>query len=241
VASCDIKSAITDGINLVYFSDLTAKTVFIEKVVNDLRGKKILILDFDTQFSALKANGCLSPTFYESNGPEIFLPDLALHLEIVDKIQEALRLNVTIILDSLNGLMDYFNSTLIWNKKKLSMVETFNTNKNTSEGRASNNSIGHLALFILKILFTSPLINGMSIILTSYLSHRSVDALGIRLVNLESDSLSYETHFERLSQSIAVLRYDRERKSLYYTRILNPKNFPDNSGTLDHPKSFQLK
>jgi len=163
---------------------MTGKTAFIEKIVADLE-KKALIVDFDTQFTALKANGYLSAIFYESNGPEIFLPDLVFPSEIVDKILHTLKLNETIILDSLNGLMDYFNSKLIRGKKTFSNPENFKIKRIESNYRQGNNSIGHLTLFLLKMLFASPLIDRVSIILTSYIPQQSAEGLGIRLINLE--------------------------------------------------------
>ena len=219
---------------------MTGKTAFIEKIVADLE-KKALIVDFDTQFTALKANGYLSAIFYESNGPEIFLPDLVFPSEIVDKILHTLKLNETIILDSLNGLMDYFNSKLIRGKKTFSNPENFKIKRIESNYRQGNNSIGHLTLFLLKMLFASPLIDRVSIILTSYIPQQSAEGLGIRLINLERNLFASGTHFERLSQSIAVLRYDHDKKRLFYTRILNTRNFPERSRVLDYPKTFQLK
>lgn len=202
--------------------------------------KKILILDFDTQFTALKANGCLSPAFYESDGPEIFLPKISFLFEIVDKIIESSSLKHIIILDSLNGLMDYFTSKLIHNKKNFQIVETLHTSEIDSQDKRANNSVGHLALLLLKILFVSPRSDNMSIIVTSYLAQGSLENLRSKFIYLESDSLVYDTHFERLASSIAVLEYEHERKSLFYTRILNQKNFPDKSSVLDYPRLFEL-
>lgn len=219
---------------------MTGKTAFIEKMVVDSENQ-ILILDFDTQFSSLKVNGCLSPIFYQTNGPEIFLPYIALPFEIIDKIVDSLILNKTIILDSLNGLIDYFASVLKRSKKNFSIAETSDINKDEIKGNYRRNSTGHLALFLLKVLFTNPLANGVSIITTSYVSQKSMEGLRSKLINLESDSFFYDTHFERLSHSVAFLRYDCERDLLFYTRILNPKKVAHNDINLDYPKSFQIK
>lgn len=222
IRSC-IQPSILNGINLVYFSELTGKMAFIEKLAHEL-DTKIFILDFDTQFTVLKANNFLGPVFYHVDSPEIFLPNRLTPFDMVNKLLEVFETNSIIILDSLNGLLDYLEFSALYTGK--------NTLKSYNKDIASDyevkfskkNDTAYKALILLKILFQSPMRNKIPTIITSYISQRWCDDRIKILIDMDNIASINRNHFEKISTSIAFVKYEKVTKGLHYTTLFT-QNF----------------
>ena len=66
-------------------------------------------MDFDTQLTSLMNNHLLFSNCDPHPNLEIFLPYQITHSTLVDKFIEYDKCNSLIVIDSLNGLLDYFN------------------------------------------------------------------------------------------------------------------------------------
>ena len=93
----------------MYYYDINAKITLIEKLITEFRGWNILIMDFDTQMTSLMNNQVLCSDLDTRPNLEIFLPYQITHSMMVDKFIEYDKCNSLIVIDSLNGLLDYFN------------------------------------------------------------------------------------------------------------------------------------
>lgn len=215
------------------------KTAFIEYLASNLN-RKMLIVDFDTQFTALSSNKLLNTDVMETSFLTILLPHRLPLIELINKIQEAMESKMAIILDSLSGLLDYLNTNLKSMSGYYQPVQDINNHSREHSRNNKGNSPGHVTLIFLKLLFKSPDTTEIPVIFTSYVSFRAVNGLIRRLVNLDDNSLITENHYEKISHSISIVKYDLENKRLFYTIILNKNSNGDNLFLLQVPRSMSL-
>ena len=172
-------------------------------------------MDFDTQMSSLKNNQLLYPDCDPHPNLEIFLPYQITHNAMVDKLIEYDKCNSLIVIDSLNGLLDYFN----FYKYEISGYDhdveghkrVANLNRTTAK------HAGYKSLNLIKILFGCHTKKEIPIVMTSYQSQSSIDRLISETIT--EDAIPYQeiNHFRRISNLVSLLEYFQDKDDLFIT------------------------
>ena len=209
----------------MYYYDINAKIALIEKLITEFRGWNILIMDFDTQLSSLMNNQALSSNCYTCPNLEIFLPYQITHGAMVDKFNQYDKCNSLIVIDSLNGLLDYFN---------FYGINEINHEDKNLEGfkraaklnRTTRKHAGYKSLNMIKILFERHTDKEIPVIITSYQSQSSIDRLIFETISGDAFPYQENNHFRRISNLVSLLEYFQDKDDLFITIL---KKTPDSS------------
>ena len=201
----------------MYYYDINAKITLIENLITEFRSWNILIMDFDTQLSSLLDNQVLCSDCDSRPNLEIFLPYHITHNALVDKFIEYDKCNSLIVIDSLNGLLDYFNFCGI--------NESINIDKENVEGfkrvsrlnHTTGNHAGYKSLNLIKILFERHNNKDIPVIITSYQSQSSIDRLIFETISDNTFPYQENNHFRRISNLVSLLEYFQEKDDLFIT------------------------
>jgi len=201
---------------LIYYYDTNAKLTLIEKLITEFRSWNILIMDFDTQLSSLFNNNLLCSDRDTRLNLEMFLPYQISHNAMVDKFFEYNKCNSLIVIDSLNGLLDYFN----FYKNEISNYEKKNVDGFKSIdllNPTSSKHAGYKAFNLIKILFEAFTKKQIPVIITSYQSLSTIDRLIFETIT--DDALPYQenNHFRRISNLVTLLEYFQDKDDLFIT------------------------
>jgi len=125
---------------------------------------------------------------------------------MVDKFLEYNRCNSLIVIDSLNGLLDYFNfyrnEISNYEKKNVDGFKSIDLLNATYSKHA-----GYKTLNLIKILFEAFTKKQIPVIITSYHSQSIIDRLLFETIT--DDALPYQenNHFRRISNLVTLLEY----------------------------------
>ena len=218
---------------MIYYYDTNAKITLIEKLITEFRSWNILIMDFDTQLSSLFNNNLLCSDRDTRLNLEIFLPYQISHNAMVDKFLEYNRCNSLIVIDSLNGLLDYFNfyrnEISNYEKKNVDGFKSIDLLNATYSKHA-----GYKTLNLIKILFEAFTKKQIPVIITSYHSQSIIDRLLFETIT--DDALPYQenNHFRRISNLVTLLEYFQDKDDLFMT-ILKKTNVLTSDGLISFP------
>ena len=205
----------------MYYYDINAKISVIEKLIAEYRDWNILVMDFDTQLTSLINNQFIFSDRDPQPNLEIFLPYQITHSILVDKFVEYNKCNSLIVIDSLNGLLDYFNfggnNEVTSNHKYVEKSKGF-----TSLNRTTGKHAGYKSLNLLKILFQFHADKEIPVVITSYQSQSSIDRLIFETISEESYPYQENNHFRRISNLVSLLEYFQDKDDLFVT-ILKKK------------------
>jgi hypothetical protein len=211
-------------------------------LITEFKGWNILIVDFDTQISSLMNNQILRSKCEPHPHTEIFLPYQVTHKALVDKFIEYDKCNSLIVIDSLNGLLDYFNfyrtdETSNNDKKN---VEAFERSARLNHKTAKH--AGFKSLNLLKILFDSNANKEIPVIVTSYQSQSSIDRLIFEMISDEAFPYQENNHFRRISNLVALLEYFQDKDDLFITILRKIPGSASNTmpGFLSFPQTWKL-
>ena len=201
---------------MIYYYDTNAKLTLIEKLITEFRSWNILIMDFDTQLSSLFNNNLLCSDRDTRLNLEMFLPYQISHNAMVDKFFEYNKCNSLIVIDSLNGLLDYFN----FYKNEISNYEKKNVDGFKSIdllNPTSSKHAGYKTFNLIKILFEAFTKKQIPVIITSYQSLSTIDRLIFETIT--DDALPYQenNHFRRISNLVTLLEYFQDKDDLFIT------------------------
>jgi hypothetical protein len=200
----------------MYYYDINAKITLIEKLITEFRGWNILIMDFDTQFTSLKNNQALCSKCDPYLDIEIFLPYQITHSAMVDKVIEYDKCNSLIVIDSLNGLLDYFNfygiNEIANNDKNMKGL-----NRIARLDHAPAKDAGYKSLNLIKIIFECHPNKEIPVIITSYQSQSSIDRLISETISDDAFPYQENNHFRRISNLVSLLEYFQDKDDLFIT------------------------
>jgi hypothetical protein len=203
----------------MYYYDVNAKITLIERLITEFRGSNILVMDFDTQLSSLVNNQILCSNCGPHPNLEIFLPYQITRDAMVNKVIEYDKCNSLIIIDSLNGLLDYFNS---YGNKEISKNNKYVENfKHTRLKRMNANHAGYKSLNLIKIIFDHHANKEIPVIITSYHSQSSIDRLMFETISEEAIPHQEHNHFRRISNLVSLLEYFHDKGDLFMTILKN--------------------
>ena len=198
---------------MVYYSEPNVKLLFLDNLVTELDHKNNLIIDFDTQLTHLKRSKLSGSEFEVFKRTDIFLPYEITFQTILDKITNYYKRDTLIVIDSLNGLIDYFGSYFYSrynnnSKTKHSGKVTHSDSQHSdSQLGSSNQNAGYKAFSFLNILFRNQILKEMPIVITSYISQRSLDKLIVGSEKRDYDENVNRNHFRRFSNTVFCLGY----------------------------------
>jgi len=159
---------------------------------------------------------------------QITLPYEITFQTLLDKITRQCNLNSLIVIDSLNGLIDYFGIPFhsIENVETKTILEK--NALSTNVRRVNNKHAGYKGFSLLKILFQNQFLKEMPIVLTSYISKRSLDNLIMEFVTWDYDGKGNDrNHFRRISNSIVCLGHIANDPGVGVTLIKGSKKITD--------------
>lgn len=206
----------SDGINLVYYYDMNAKINFLEVLLQEYKKSKILFLDFDTQFTAFQANDLLDLNFKTVPGLEIFLPYSSSVEGIIDKILQFDKFNSLIVLDSLNGLIDYFSLPADNSRDTVKKSSHSNLNKNQ---QIYSKFAGYKSLIFLSLLLQESALKTTPQVVTYYQSPTSIDRLKLEIISNKKLGKQEDNHFRRISNKVILVEYDEQVENFRATVI----------------------
>ena len=200
----------------MYYYDINAKITLIEKLVTEFRSWNILLMDFDTQLSSLKNNQLLCPNCDPHPSLEVFLPYQIAPDAMITKFIEYDKCNSLIVIDSLNGLLDYFN----FNENVVSNNDKKNADSTKSMARLNRNTTkhsGYKSLNLIKILFECHSKKEIPVVITSYQSQSSIDRLMFETITTDAFPYQENNHFRRISNLVSLLEYFHDKDDLFIT------------------------
>ncbi|HSA74828.1 MAG TPA: hypothetical protein VLE21_01420 [Candidatus Nitrosocosmicus sp.] len=186
--------------------------------------KNNLIIDFDTQLTNLKRNKSFGLKFALFEKADIFLPYEITFQMILNRITDCFRPNSMIVIDSLNGLIDYF-ATYLYNNSNNNLKDKFTKKVSQLNSQfGSNRNAGYTGFSFLNILFQNKFVKEIPIVITSYISQRSLDKLIMELAKVEYEEIEDTNHFRRFSNTVSCLGYHKTHPTLIVTVIKKLSN-----------------
>ena len=134
----------------------------------------------------------------------MILPYVLSFQTLIDEIINHCNLDSLIVIDSLNGLLDYLEIHFYPNGNNSTKIKI---DKNISKMDNLNGSIkhaGYKGFSILNILFQNQFLKNTPVVITSYISKRGLDNLIRELVVLDDNKSRNRNHFRRISNSVLV-------------------------------------
>ncbi|HEU5121045.1 MAG TPA: hypothetical protein VFT71_08655 [Candidatus Nitrosocosmicus sp.] len=211
-------------------------------MVTETDYKNNLIIDFDTQLTNLKRNKSFGLKFALFEKADIFLPYEITFQMILNKITDYFRPNSMIVIDSLNGLIDYFG-TYFYNNSNNNLKDKFTKQVSQLNSQfGSNKNAGYTGFSFLNILFRNTLVKEIPIVITSYISQRSLDKLTIELAKVDYKEIEDRNHFRRFSNTVSCLGYYKCHPTLVVTILKKVSNNTGSSApyTDFHPCSIKI-
>ncbi len=204
----------------MYYYDINAKLTLFEKLTGEFRDWNILVMDFDTQWTSLMNNHLLFSNCDFHPNLEIFVPYQITQSALVDKLIAYEKSNSLIVIDSLNGLFDYFNF--------YGINGTSNNDKKLAGGinRTAGKHAGYRSFTLIKILFEYHAIKQIPIIVTSYQSQSSIDRLMFETISEVRFPYQENNHFRRISSLVSLLEYFQEKDELFITILKKTPSSP---------------
>lgn len=219
----------------MYYTEPKTKLIYLDRLIRELSYENTLVIDFDTNFTNLKGNTIVASEYAMLKKSEISMPYDTTFQTLLDKISSHCDGGSLIVIDSLNGLIDYFGipfyhfgnaeTKTTHNKKALRMPAQL----------ANDNHAGYKGFSLLKILFQNQFLNEMTVVLTSYISKRSLDNLIMDLVAFDDGKVNARNHFRRISNSVYCLGYIANNTGLGVTVIKESKKVTDQ---MSYPEFF---
>ncbi len=233
---------IDPGINLVYYTEPKIKLLYLDNLVRKLNYENTLLVDFDTNLTNLKRNTIVGSEYSMFERTEVSLPYEITFQTLLDKITRYCDLNSLIVIDSLNGLIDYFGIPF----HRIEYVEDktkLEKNMLNNHDQLTNKHGGYKGFSLLKILFQNQFLNEMPIVLTSYISKRSLDNLIMEIVTWDYDGKGNDrNHFRRISNSVVCLGQITNDPGLGVTLIKGYKKKTDPMSPMEFfPQSTKIK
>lgn len=180
----------------MYFSDITGKINFLSALITHFKNQPISFVDFDTSFSSYIQTNVLNFSSDILSNLNIFLP-IAENIHIIfNNILNSLSNNSILILDSLNGLIDFMN------------ISNLKTSKNSNifhlKNRSRYKSAGYHSLVILFLLLKKIDNNQIPIFITSYQPY----AILKNMMNELLTNVDYlPNHFFKISDLVLFLDF----------------------------------
>ncbi|WP_134482692.1 hypothetical protein [Candidatus Nitrosocosmicus franklandus] len=208
----------------MYYSEPNTKILFLNNLVTRLNIKNNLIIDYDTQLTNLKINNSFGYKLELFNKTEILLPyEITLH-SMMDKISDYFAVDSLIVIDSLNGLVDYFR-TYFSHKNKYNSKTQSGGKQLSLDGHfgSSNQDAGYFAFSLLNILFGYHSVKNIPMVLTSYISQRSLTKL---IMDLEKTGYNYsmeKNHFLRFSDTVSYIASLDDHNTTLVSTIIKKK------------------
>ena len=180
----------------MYFSDITGKINFLSALITHFKNRPVSFVDFDTIFSSYIQTNVLHFSLDSLSNLNIFLP-VAENIHIIfNNIINSLSNNSILILDSLNGLIDYIN---MFNLKTFKNSDIFHI-----KNRSRYKSAGYHSLVILFLLLKKIENNQIPIFITSY---RPYDILKNMMNELLTNDEYSPNHFFKMSDLVLFLDF----------------------------------
>ena len=179
----------------MYFSEITGKINFLCALITHFKNRPISFVDFDTSFSSYVQTNVLNFSSDTLSNLNIFLP-VAENIHIIfNNILNSLSNNSILILDSLNGLIDFMN------------ISNLKTSKNSIfhlKNRSRYKLAGYHSLVILFLLLKKIDNNQIPIIITSYQPY----AILKNMMNELLTNVDYlPNHFFKISDLVLFLDF----------------------------------
>ena len=212
-------------------------------MIGELSYMNTLMIDFDTQLTNLKRNNFVTLEYPMLNKTDTVLPYELTFPTLLDRITNHCCLNSLLVIDSLNGLIDYFgipfypsDNDKIKDKIGKNMSKTDNLIGNIKHA-------GYRGFSLLNIIFQNHLLKEIPIIITSYISKRGLDNLIAELAARDDKLIRDKNHFRRISNSVFGLGFTTNDHMLIATLIKKEtKKIYEPSKYLDYfPQSIRIK
>jgi hypothetical protein len=199
--------------------------VYLDNLVKETDYNNNLIIDFDTQLTNLKRNKSFGLDYALFEKTDIFLPYELTLQTILNKITGYFKPNSLIVIDSLNGLIDYFGTYFYTNynnnAKDMSPMKVSRLNSEFG----SNKYAGYTGLSFLNVLFQNKLVKEeIPIVITSYISQRSLDKLIMEMAKMDYGEIDDRNHFRRFSDTVSYLGYLKFHTTLIVTILKKVSN-----------------
>ncbi len=209
---------------------MTGKINFLSALITHFRNQSISFVDFDTSFSSYVQNNVLHFSLNTLSNLKIILP-LSENIHIVfNDIMNSLSNNSILILDSLNGLIDFLNISNLKKSKNSNMLHVKN--------RPRNKSAGYHSLIILFLLLKKIENNRIPIIVTSY---RPYEILKDMMNELLTNSDYQPNHFFKISDLVLFVEFiEKDNKTgltLLKKNVCDPTNVNEKRPQVFHPYS----
>lgn len=191
---------------MVYFSNINEKINYLSCLLICFKKKKICFVDFDTVFSSYIQNNILNYDLDIFSDIKLILPKEYNIENIFVKVINSMNDDSLVILDSLNGLIDFLNIMNLLERK--GNKKTILKEKHVRYRFASYQSFNILFLLLKKIEKTK-----IPIIVTKYQPLERSKKMMLDLL----DSNDFETnHFTRISNIILFLEFiEKEYKTCF--------------------------
>ncbi|MDN5866595.1 MAG: hypothetical protein L0H55_04255 [Candidatus Nitrosocosmicus sp.] len=208
------------------------------------------MVDFDTQWTSLMNNQLLCSHCDAHPNLEILLPYQITHSAMVDKLIEYENCNSLIVIDSLNGLLDYFNFYGIngFSNNDKKVVGGFDRTDRWNFTSGKDPHAGYRSLNLIKILFQGHANKQIPVIITFYQSQSSIDRLMFETISKVAFPYQENNHFRRISNLVSLLEYFQDKDDLFMTilkKIPSPvcktlsgfSNFPHTRKIMKKPEA----
>jgi hypothetical protein len=208
---------------------------FLGNLILEFCEKNILVVDFDTQFTNMRGSIYRGSKLMKLEETEVFLPYEIAFEKVVDKFMDYDEPDCVLVIDSLNGLIDYFGSYEYGYDDGINSYQKRASKKETNMENTKN--AGYKGLCLLKILLQSHCMHNVPIVLTSYISQRGLDKLIADLLVLEEGLMTDRNHFRRFSNSISCLG-SHQFNSNFFVTILKKKQSSMTLSSSSHRKVY---
>ncbi|HEY6535454.1 MAG TPA: hypothetical protein VIY08_06605 [Candidatus Nitrosocosmicus sp.] len=175
---------------------MTGKINFLSALITHFSNQPISFVDFDTSFSSYVQNNVLHFSLNTLSNLKTILP-LTGNIHIIfDNIMNSLSNSSILILDSLNGLIDFLNISNLEKSKNPNILHIKN--------RSKDKSAGYHSLIILFLLLKKIENNKIPIIVTSY---RPYEILKNMMDELLTNNDYKPNHFFKISDLVLFLEF----------------------------------
>lgn len=191
----------------MYYTEPKTKLIFLENIVRELSFKNALIIDFDTQLTNLKKNTLVNSEYPILKRTNLILPYMLTFQTLIDEITNHCNLGSLIVVDSLNGLLDYFGINFYPNGNGKTKIKNDKNMTKMDNLYGNIKHAGYKGFSILNILFQNQFLKDTPIVITSYITKRGLDNLITELVMLDDSKSRNRNHFRRISNSVLSLDF----------------------------------
>lgn len=206
---------------------MNAKISFLHSLLSEFKTRNTLFFDFDSQFSSYYQANLLKENPFINSQNKIVLPKQNDNKRLIEEALNFDDCNSLTVIDSLNGMIDYFNIQDYEKRKKTIQENKFSYSKTG----------GYKSLNFLFFLSQKSLYKHNPIVVTYYQSFPKFEKL---LYELASSGMQEQdhNHFRRVSQTIFLSDYFDKPPGTFIT-ILKKNNYIDSSCTTTIRKEGQ--